>query len=99
IAGVLFWASFARADLLGVNFDTGELVSVSTANAALTHIGNTGIASMGALEFAPDGTLYGFTVGPTSTLYSINPVTAAATLVGPLGQFTFEGALAFAPGG
>lgn len=89
----------ARADLLGVDFNSGTLYSVSETNAALTPLGNTGITSFAAIEFAPSGTLYGFTAG-SSTLYTINPLTAATSPVGPLGlSFVFEGGLAFAPNG
>ncbi len=94
--------STARADLLGVHYDTGDLYSISTADASVTLIGNTGVPQLGSLEFAPDGTLYGFTTGLTAALYSINPVTAAATWIGALGlgnRYVFEGGLAFAPDG
>src|SRR5262249_35137258 len=85
----------AYASLLGIDFDTGTLYSVSTANAALTLIGSNG-RNFGEIEFSPSGTLYGFTTGSTSTLYTINPSTAAATPIGPLGlSFVFEGGLAF----
>ena len=57
------------ATLLGVHFDSGELYEVSTANAALTVIGNTGVPHLAEIEFAPDGKLYGFTTGPSATLY------------------------------
>jgi hypothetical protein len=89
----------ANAGLLGIDFDTGTLYSVSTANAALTLIGSNG-RNFGEIEFSPSGTLYGFTTGSASTLYTINPSTAAATPIGPLGlSFVFEGGLAFSPGG
>jgi WD40 repeat protein len=89
----------AYAGLLGIDLDTGTLYSVSTANAALTLIGSNG-RNFAEIEFSPGGTLYGFTTGSASTLYTINPSTAAATSVGPLGlPFVFEGGLAFSPGG
>jgi hypothetical protein len=76
----------------------GNLYSVDASNAALSLIGNTGISSLGALEYAPDGTLYGFSAGAGS-LYRIDPNTGAATTIGPLNNgFTFEGGLAFGNG-
>lgn len=90
----------AQADLLGIDDDTGDLYNVSTSTAGLTLIGSTGISGIGEIEFSPGGTLYGFTVGGGSTLYTINPTTAVATSVGPLGlPFVFEGGLAFSPSG
>jgi hypothetical protein len=89
----------AYAGLLAIDYDTGNLYSVSTANAALTLIGSNG-RNFGEIEFAASGTLYGFTTGSASTLYTINPATAAATPIGPLGlPFVFEGGLAFSLGG
>ncbi len=94
-------ATAAGADVLGIHVDTGDLYSISTADASLTLIGNTGVASLGSLEFAPDGTLYGFTVGVDPSLYTINPATAEATEIRPLnlGTDVFEGGLAFSPDG
>lgn len=95
-------ATTARADLLlGVHLDTGDLYSISENDASVTLIGNTGVPGLGSLEFAPNGTLYGFTLGANATLYSIDPATAAATQIGPLnlGFFVYEGGLAFAPDG
>jgi hypothetical protein len=53
---------------------------------------------LAGIEFSPTGTLYGFSAG-ASTLYTINPSTAAATAIGPLGLGVFEGGLTFAPNG
>jgi hypothetical protein len=86
--------------LLGIDSDTGNLYQVSTANAALTLIGGTGIPSPADLQFAPDGSLYCFTVGTNSVLYRIDPNTAQATAIGPLGlSLVFEGGLAITPDG
>jgi hypothetical protein len=88
--------------LLAVDTDNGNLYQVSTSNAALTLVGNTGVPFLADIQFAPNGTLYGFTdsAAANPSLYKINPTTAAATLVGPLGiGFVFEGGLAFAPNG
>ena len=86
--------------LLGIDSDTGNLYQVSTANAALTLIGNTGIATPADLQFAPDGSLYTFNVGTNSVLFRIEPNTAHATAIGPLGlSLVFEGGLAFTPDG
>src|SRR5262245_55987337 len=89
--------------LYGVDMDSRNLYKVSTANAALTLVGNTG-QTLGSLEYRPsNGMLYGFTVGTGAQLYRINPANAATTLVGPLdpanNTFYFEGALVIAPDG
>jgi DNA-binding beta-propeller fold protein YncE len=94
----------AFATLLGVNFTTGVLYSISETNAAKSMIGSTGIAgnAWADIQFGPNGTLYGFTDSAvTPTLYSINPTTAAVKAIGPLNApaFVFEGALAFSPTG
>ncbi|MFQ5592195.1 MAG: PEP-CTERM sorting domain-containing protein [Phycisphaerae bacterium] len=92
----------ARGYLIGIHDDTGTLYSISTADAAATPVGNTGIGRVGSLEFSPsDGLLYGFTHGVHAVLYSFDPVTAAATTIGPLnlGTEVFEGGLAFSPDG
>lgn len=90
----------ARADLLlAVDYDSGDLFSVSTTNAVLSLVAHTGVAHLGALEFAPDGQLYGFTTGATAALFRINPVSGSTVMVGALGRFVYEGGLAFAPDG
>jgi hypothetical protein len=90
----------AIGGLYGIDSSSGNLYTVSTSNAALTLVGNTGIVGSGEIEFSPSGTLYGFSTGSASVLYTINPSTAAATPIGPLGlSFVFEGGLAFSPGG
>jgi hypothetical protein len=104
LTALLLGQSAAKADpMLAIDQDSGTLYQVNTANAALTPIGGTGLtSSVGDITFAPDGTLYAITTSaaPVPSLYTINPHTAAATLVGPLGiGFVFEGALAFAPNG
>jgi hypothetical protein len=87
-------------DLLAIHWNTGDLYRVSTSNAALTLIGNTGVSSIGGLALAPNGRVYAMTTSSGSTLYEIDPNTAAATAIGPLNVgFVFEGALAFAPTG
>src|SRR6476660_4706571 len=66
--------------LYAVGLDDHNLYRVSTANAALTLVGNTGVG-LGSLEYRPsDGMLYGFTVGANAALYRVNPANANATL-------------------
>lgn len=85
--------------LVALDWDSGDLYSVATDNATLSLIGDTGLSDLGALEYGGDGFLYGITAGSTSALYRIDPGDASATLVGALGMFTYEGALAVAPDG
>ena len=98
--------SSLRAQLVGVEFNTGNFYSISTTDGSLQLIGDTDIDNIGSLEFNPqDGFLYGFTTGEAklTNLYrfTISPAFDAVTaeLVGPLGLSTFEGALAFSPSG
>src|SRR5512134_2504530 len=94
---VLAFTSSAHAFVLGCDW-SGDLYSVNTSDASLNFIGSTGIANLGALEFAANGTLYGLTYGSNASLYRINPTDAAATLVGSLNfSWAYEGALVFAP--
>ena len=75
--GISSWTTgTAYGRLLAVDYDTGNLYTVSTANAALTLVGNTGAFGFGEIEFSPSGTLYGFSTGSAPTLYKINPSTA-----------------------
>lgn len=87
-------------DLLGIESGTGKLYRISTVNAGVTLIGPTGLANPAALEYGPNGFLYAFTSGDNANLYTLDPGTAAATLIGPLAlPFVFEGGLAFSPNG
>gem|GEM_PF-1144907 len=103
VALALSGAKASRAsELVGIDRTSGVLYSVNSSNAAVTTIGSTGVAGeagFGDIQFSPDGTLYGFTLGPAATLYKINPETAAAAAVGRLGVSTYEGGLAFSPNG
>jgi hypothetical protein len=95
----------AFGDLYGIEYDTGYLYSISPADASMTYIGSTGLVSgLGSLEYYVNdsGQLYGFTCGDAAAarLYSINPSTAEAMEIGPLGlNFVYEGGLAFSPAG
>jgi hypothetical protein len=90
--------------LIAIEEDTGNLYSVSTADAALELIGATGVPGLGSLEFnVRDGYHYGITTGDSASLYRIDidaaPDTIGVELVGELGYFVYEGGLAFAPDG
>ena len=64
-------ADLVDVELVGVDYNTGVLYSISTVNAGLTPIGNTGITNLGSLAFH-QGSLYGVTAG-SAVLYKINP--------------------------
>lgn len=94
--------------MLAIEYDTGNIydVDVSPTDVTLTLLGSTEIAGFGSLEFAPDGTLYGFTTGldPGPKLYEIEidprDFTVTATVIGELGlDNVFDGSLVFAPDG
>jgi len=65
-----------------------NLYTLDPVTAAATPIGNTGFSSSGDLAFARDGTMYGtaYNVSGTEALVTIDPLTAAAGLVGLLNQ-------------
>jgi hypothetical protein len=96
-------ADRAFAQLYGIDYDSGQLYTVSTSNASLSLVGSTGVPHLGSLVYRPsDHQLYGFTVGDTSELYRINPANANATLVAPLDNHLIqyvEGDMTIAPNG
>ena len=97
---LIAFESSVFADLLGIDWNSGNLVDISTIDASVTLIGSTGISSPATIEFSQNGTLYAFSAGSSPTLYSINPATASSTAIGSLGLgFVFEGGLAFSPNG
>lgn len=99
----------ARGQLYGVENDTGNLYQISTANAALSLVGNTGASLLGSLEYRPsNGFLYGIgslhsplgAGNGNGLLYRINPANASTTLVGSIGpEHVGEGGLVIAPDG
>lgn len=105
-AALLAPVSSLRAQLVGVQFDTGSFYTISTTDGSLQLIGDTGIDRIGALEFNPfDGSIYGFTTGDAKSTnlyrFTISPTldSVTAELIGPLGLSTYEGGLAFSAGG
>jgi hypothetical protein len=82
-----------------------HLIRINPTTGAATVIGPTGVSTMEGLAFAPNGVLYGSTgthdqVTPTSDrLWTIDPATGSATLVGAFEmQSDFE-SIAFVPAG
>ncbi len=76
------------------------LHTVNIANGNITTIGPTGFDKVGALEFGPDGILYGGVgagVPNAGALISIDTLTGAGTLIGPTGLLSLSG-LSFYPG-
>jgi hypothetical protein len=78
--GTLFNDLAAAPDgaLYGI-INATSLVTLNTNNGAVVGSVNFNVGGIESLAFAPDGTLYGATQG---ALYTINPVTGVATLVG-----------------
>lgn len=103
-ATALFSAAMpARGDVLGISFD-GTLVNVNPSTGATSNPRSTGLNQTVGIAFSPTGTLYTITAFGAATnpnsLFTLNPVTGAATLVGPTtGANLAEGDLAFSPGG
>jgi hypothetical protein len=70
----------------------GGLNIIDTEDGSEQYIGDWGLGNkfISSLAFAPDGTLYGTdNEGPATSLYTIDPETAKATVVGPVGEFVF----------
>ncbi len=72
------------APILWVSDLSGGLGTVDVQTGNVNFIGNTGVA-MFDIAFAPNGDLYGTANG--SSLYKINPDTAASTFIGSTGTF------------
>lgn len=77
--------------LYALDYTTKQLVTFSTTDAARTVIGAAtpqGSENWTGLTGGPGGTLYATAAvcGTSSALYSINPTTGAATLIGSLGS-------------
>jgi hypothetical protein len=82
--GTLFFSASSGA--------VGTLYS-STLNGSSSVVGALSV-SMDGLDFAPNGTLYG--ISQDMSLYTIDPVTAGVTLVGPTGIGSIGPVLGFA---
>lgn len=78
-------------ELFGVSFSSLYRVDVATAQLSL--VGSLGVIDqVNALVFGADGTLYA--AGGQGVLYTVNPVSGAASAVGPIGRES-AGDLAF----
>jgi hypothetical protein len=95
----------ARAILLYATDETNQgLYTIDTGAAyAVSLVGTYTIPGeeffIGGLAFDSHGVLYGVSATDFARLYTLDPHTAATTLVGPLyAGFVFEGGLAFEPG-
>lgn len=93
-------APHARAQLVGIESDTGMLydISFSGGPVQLSLIKDTGIVGIASLDFY-DGSLYGFTSGSSPTLYELSPQGDVLGSVSLDLLFTNEGALAIAADG
>jgi hypothetical protein len=77
-----------------------ELWTIDVTTGQTTFVGPTNRTGIQGMDFAPDGTLYGWDVGVTVGLVTINPVTGAARDVnGAVGGSTGIQTLAFSPEG
>lgn len=96
----------AQPGLYGIDYNTGKLYMISTDDASITLIGDTGIDSgivnddtVASLDYREsDGMLYAFTA-VNSEVFRIDPMTAESTSLGTLPDFGFEGGLVIAPDG
>ena len=84
----------------------GRIYRIDTVLQTVTLVGNTGLSRLGGIDFNASGVLYGVdgaSVGPSS-LYTIDPITAAATFVGAIPNIAAGGvqgvdAIRFSPSG
>jgi hypothetical protein len=99
------FCSFSWAALIGNDFN-GILYDVNQTTGAATNPRPTGISNLAGIAFNSSGILYGISMpdgGLTESLYTIDPVTAASTLIGTSSVFNtftdqfFEGDLRFDP--
>jgi hypothetical protein len=87
VAGLM--TSVNAADVVWVNDDLGKLGKVDVTTGTVTMVGDMGVI-LSDIAFAPNGDLYGIgfveidNLAP-STLYKIDPLTAAVTTIGLLG--------------
>ncbi len=94
-AGTLVWDWATLHDLRGLAFADGDilyalqdvgladsLVRIDLATGVVTDIGPTGRTDLQGLTAAPGGLLYAVGVTAPSQIFSINPATGAATLIG-----------------
>jgi hypothetical protein len=89
---------FDGSDVLyGLRESVYELYTIDQTNANTTSLGYTGFTAIGkpgGLTFASDGTLYAVM---NDTLYTLDPVTAAPTEIGPIGFNNVCGLTAVVP--
>jgi hypothetical protein len=107
-ACVISLSSSARtaygAALLGLDYQTGDLYTISTTDASMTLVGHTGLTHLSSFVFGTDGNLYGYTTGTSPALYRIDPDTAVADYLAPLtktggGVSIFESGMTVSPTG
>jgi hypothetical protein len=76
---------FATANVGGAGTGGSQLATINPNTGLVTIIGPLMVSNMGAIAFAPDGTLYGATenkgLSPFGALYTINTTTGVATFV------------------
>lgn len=83
VGAVLALAAAGQAQtLFGVA--QGALLRIDATTAAITEVGRHGLPWLGGLE-AHGGRLYAISWGENGALYSLDPRTAAATMIGSLG--------------
>jgi hypothetical protein len=80
--------------LYGIDVATSRLVTIDPADSGTLHsvgpLGVSGVVSSG-LDFSSTGVLYAaIRIGNLTSLYTVNPTTGAATLVGPIGSSGFS---------
>ena len=89
VVQVPFTAHAAGAEFYVHTFEANSRVFALDADTgAKTLVGQTGVGFLTDIAFAPDGSLFATTL---SGFYSVNPINAATTLIGPLGTSQMVG--------
>ena len=96
-------ATPGATQLFAFDWETGTLYDIARATGAASNPRPTGLAHIMGLAAGPDGMLYGVTTfgepaGMPNALYTFDPVTGSATLIGATGLTgIIEGGMTFDP--
>lgn len=95
LAGVVLLAAHADADLIGINYSSGQIFLISTTDASVSLLGETRQGVMG-MDRDSNGTLYAITDGLSGGLGTFDEQSWTLNMIGNLSAgFTSEGGLAF----
>lgn len=91
-------------ELVGVDFDDGQLYTINTLTGQRTDRAATGLSLVSDMAMAPNGEVYTFTcssITATPVFYRLDPDTGATTLIDTIsgtGTWRYEGGFTISPG-